>query len=225
MMMLRLALPAFILALGANAQAALPVLAHCGGCGPSAPTAKVNHQHSKKASVGHAAPGFKLKDLNGKTHSLDQYKGKTIVLEWFNPECPFVVSSHRKGGVLEKMAMKTAKSDTVWLAINSGAKGRQGHGKGVNTAAAKKWKMNHPILVDESGKVGKAYGAKTTPHMFIIDGNGNLAYKGAPDNSPNGRRGKSYKPYLSNALADLAAGKRVRKSDTSAWGCSVKYGR
>ena len=121
--------------------------------------------------------------------------------------------------------MKTSKSDTVWLAINSGAKGRQGHGKSLNKSAAKKWKMNHPILVDESGEVGKAYGAKTTPHMFVIDSNGNLAYKGAPDNSPNGRRGKSYTPYLSNALADLAAGKRVRKSDTSAWGCSVKYGR
>ena len=225
MTIVRFILPAFILTLGVNAQAALPVIAHCGGCGPSAPSAKVDHRHDKKASVGHAAPGFKLKDLNGKTHSLDQYKGKTIVLEWFNPECPFVVSSHRKGGVLENMAKKMTSKNTVWLAVNSGAEGRQGHGKKVNSSAAKKWKMDHPILVDASGKVGKSYGAKTTPHMFIIDSNGNLAYKGAPDNSPNGRRGKSYKPYLSNALADLAAGKKVRNASTSAWGCSVKYGR
>ena len=77
MMIIRFILPAFILTLGVNAQAALPVIAHCGGCGPSAPSAKVDHRHGKKASVGHAAPGFNLKDLNGKMHSLDQYKGKT----------------------------------------------------------------------------------------------------------------------------------------------------
>ena len=87
------------------------------------------------------------------------------------------------------MAKKVTSKNTVWLAINSGAKGRQGHGEKVNSAAAKKWKMDHPILVDASGKVGKSYGAKTTPHMFVIDTNGNLAYKGAPDNPPNGRRG------------------------------------
>ena len=225
MMILRFILPVFVVMLGANAQAIPPVLAHCGGCGPSAPTAKVDHRHNKKASVGHAAPSFKLKDLNGKTHSLDQYKGKTIVLEWFNPECPFVVMAHGKGGVLETMAKKVANKNTVWLAINSGAAGRQGHGKKVNSSAAKQWKMDHPILVDDSGKVGKAYGAKTTPHMFVIDAQGNLAYKGAPDNAPSGRRGKSYKPYLTNALADVAAGKKVRKANTSAWGCSVKYGR
>lgn len=213
------------LCLAFSAQAAPPVLAHCGGCGMGDTAAKSDHMHNKKASIGHTAPSFKLKDMNGKTHSLAQYKGKTVVLEWFNPKCPFVVSAHGKGGVLEKMAQTVTSKDTVWLAINSGAKGRQGHGKSVNQSAAKKWKMNHPILVDADGQVGKAYGAKTTPHMFVIDAKGKLAFKGSPDNAPSGRKGSSYKAHLSDALGDLAAGKRVRKSSTSPWGCSVKYAR
>jgi peroxiredoxin len=208
-----------------SAQAAPPILAHCGGCGMGESKAKSDHVHNKKASIGHAAPSFTLKDLNGKTHSLAQYKGKTVVLEWFNPECPFVVSAHGKGGVLENLAQKVSSKDTVWLAINSGAKGRQGHGKSVNQSAAKKWKMKHPILVDADGQVGKAYGAKTTPHMFVVDAKGNLAFKGGPDNAPSGRKGSSYQAHLSNALGDLAAGKKVSKSSTSSWGCSVKYGR
>jgi len=223
MTILRVFLPVLALSWAHAAQATPPLLAHCGGCGPAHAMAKTNHQHGKTASIGHAAPTFKLKDLNGKEHSLEQYKGKTVVLEWFNPECPFVVSAHGKGGVLENLAKTTSSKDTVWLAINSGAKGRQGQGTEVNRAAAKKWSMDYPILIDESGEVGKAYGAKTTPHMFVVDAKGNLAYKGGPDNAPSGRKGKSYKPYLTNALADLASGKRVRKASTSSWGCSVKY--
>ena len=205
-----------------SASAAPPILAHCGKCGVGETKAHAAH---KKASVGHVAPAFQLKDLNGKKHSLAKYKGKTIVLEWFNPECPFVVTVHSQGGVLETMAQKSVNNGTVWLAINSSAKGRQGHGAAKNRAAAKKWRMKHPILVDENGSVGKAYGAKTTPHIFVVDAKGKLVFKGAPDNAPRGKRGGSYKAYLSDALTDLAAGKRVRRAQSSSWGCSVKYSR
>jgi peroxiredoxin len=218
----KLGLLPFVICFAFSAQTAPPVLAHCGSCG-SGETEP--HAAPKKASVGHTAPAFQLSDLDGNKHSLAKYKGKTIVLEWFNPECPFVVAVHQKGGVLETMAQKTINKDTVWLAINSGAKGRQGHGVAKNSAAAKRWKIKHPILVDENGAVGKAYGAKTTPHIFVIDAQGKLVFKGAPDNAPRGKRGAAYKPYLSDALADLAAGKRVRQASNSSWGCSVKYGR
>ena len=221
---LHLVLTSFTLCVAGLVQAAPPLIAHCGNCG-TGHQAKVSKHAHQKASVGHAAPAFKLKDLNGKTHSLAQYKGKTIVLEWFNPRCPFVVMAHGKGGVLETLAKTTVNKNTVWLAINSGAKGRQGHGTKLNRSAAKKWKMDHPILIDESGEVGKAYGAKTTPHIFVIDRRGHLVFKGAPDNAPSGRPGSSYKPYLRHALSDLKSGKKVRQSSTSPWGCSVKYAR
>ena len=224
-MIIRLLTPLALIALASPALAAPPVFAHCGGCGTGGSSHGVHKHSPKKAKLGAQAPDFTLTDLSGKKHDLSNYKGKTVVLEWFNPKCPFVVAAHEKGGVLQTMAKDYAKQGIVWLAVNSGAPGRQGHGKKLNSKAAAKWKMSHPILVDESGDVGKAYGAKTTPHMFVVDGAGKLVYKGAPDNAPYGNPSGALKPYLANALADVSAGKRVRKASTQAWGCSVKYNR
>ncbi len=224
-MIIRRLTPLALLVFASPGLAAPPVLAHCGGCGTGGSSHGVHKHSAKKAKLGAPAPDFTLTDLAGKKHDLSNYKGKTVVLEWFNPGCPFVVAAHEKDGVLQTMAKEYAAKGVVWLAVNSSAVGRQGHGKATNSKAAKKWKMDHPILVDEKGSVGKAYGAKTTPHMFVVNKAGKLVYKGAPDNAPYGNPSGSLEPYLANALADVAAGKKVRKSSTKAWGCSVKYAR
>jgi peroxiredoxin len=178
------------------------------------------------AEVGQPAPDFALPDLDGKVHKLSDHKGKIVVLEWFNPGCPFVASSHTRGSLVDTAARK-ARDGVVWLAVNSGAPGKQGHGVEVNRAAARSWSIPHPILVDETGAVGKAYGATNTPHMFVIGRDGKLAYRGAIDNSPDGEKGSPkggvLVEYVSAALDDLGAGRPVRTAETKAYGCSVKY--
>ena len=178
------------------------------------------------ADLGKPAPDFTLKDLDGKVHKLSDYRGKTVVLEWFNPGCPYVVAAHTKGSLVD-LAQKQSKEGVVWLAVNSGAPGKQGHGVEANKAAAKAWSMAYPILVDESGAVGKAYGATNTPHMFVVSKDGTLAYKGAIDNSPDAERGSPQGgvlvEYVSVAVEDLGAGKPVRTAMTKAYGCGVKY--
>ena len=178
------------------------------------------------ADIGLPAPEFALKDLDGKVHKLSDYRGKTVVLEWFNPGCPYVVAAHTKGSLVD-LARKQSKDGVVWLAVNSGAPGKQGHGVETNRAAAKAWSMAYPILVDESGSVGKAYGATNTPHMFVVSKDGRLVYKGAIDNSPDAERGSPQGgvlvEYVSATVEDLAAGRPVRTPQTRAYGCGVKY--
>jgi peroxiredoxin len=141
------------------------------------------------AKVGEPAPAFTLPSVAGETISLADYAGKTVVLEWFNPDCPFVKYAHDSGGPLATLANEQTKSGIVWLAINSGAPGNQGAGVERNKEAQSAWKLEHPILIDEDGKVGHTYGAQTTPHMFVIDPGGKLIYAGAVDNAPLGRVG------------------------------------
>jgi peroxiredoxin len=178
------------------------------------------------ADVGQPAPEFALQDLDGKVHRLSDYRGKTVVLEWFNPGCPYVVAAHTKGSLVD-LARKQSKDGVVWLAVNSGAPGKQGHGVETNRAAAKAWSMAYPILVDESGAVGKAYGATNTPHMFVVSKDGRLVYKGAIDNSPDAERaspqGGVLVEYVSATVEDLGAGRPVRTPQTKAYGCGVKY--
>jgi peroxiredoxin len=138
------------------------------------------------AKLGEPAPGFSLPDLDGGTVSLADFAGKTVVLEWFNPDCPFVKYAHAEGP-LATMAATQAQADVVWLAINSGAPGKQGHGVERNREAKTEWKLEHPILLDEDGAVGHAYGATSTPHMFVVDPTGTLVYAGGLDNAPLGR--------------------------------------
>jgi len=187
----------------------------------TAPAAGAEH-----ADVGKQAPDFALKDLDGKEVRLSSFKGKTVVLEWFNPGCPFVKAAHTKGS-LKDAAKRQTKNGVVWLAINSGAPGKQGVGVEANREGAKTFAMDNPILLDEAGTVGKTYGATNTPHVMIVDGQGTLVYRGAVDNSPDGDgespTGGKLVSYVDAALADLGAGKPVAKSETKAYGCSVKY--
>src|SRR5258708_5056941 len=128
-----------------------------------------------KLEIGKAAPAFELKDLDGKAVKLADYKGKTVVLEWFNPECPVVTHQHTEG-ILKDMAAKATKDGVVWLAINSNASGMEGSGVDKNKKMREEWKMDYPVLLDEAGTIGHAYGAKCTPTMYIIDAKGKLAY-------------------------------------------------
>ena len=188
----------------------------------------VSANPSEHAEVGKPAPDFALKDLDGKEVRLSSFKGKTVVLEWFNPGCPFVKASHTKGS-LKDTARRETKSGVVWLAVNSGAPGKQGAGVEANRDGAKTFGMDHPILLDESGTVGKIYGATNTPHIMVVDPKGTLVYRGAVDNSPDGEgesptSGKLVS-YVETAIADVAAGRPVATPETKAYGCGVKYGR
>lgn len=178
------------------------------------------------AALGQLAPDFTLPDVDGKSVKLSDFKGKTVVLEWFNPGCPFVRASHTKGSLVGT-ADRHQKNGVVWLAINSGAPGKQGAGRETNLQAKKEFGLSHPLLLDESGAVGKLYGAKTTPHMYVIAPDGKLVYRGGIDNSPDGegespQDGKLVK-YVDEALAAIGAGNPVANQDTEPYGCSVKY--
>jgi peroxiredoxin len=177
--------------------------------------------------LGKPAPDFTLKDLAGKEVKLSSFKGKVVVLEWFNPGCPFVQKSHTVGSLVDT-AKRHIKDGIVWLAINSGAKGKQGNDLAMNAEAAKTWSITHPVLRDEAGAVGKAYGATNTPNMFVIDKAGKVVYAGAIDNSPDGERkspeGGTLINYVDAALGDVAAGRAVKTAVTKPYGCGVKYG-
>lgn len=178
------------------------------------------------AAIGQPAPDFTLPAADGSTVKLSDFRGKRVVLEWFNPECPFVKSAH-ESGPLRDLAARTTAQGVVWLAINSGAPGKQGHGAEVNKAAASTWSLSHPILLDETGAVGRAYGATNTPHMYLIDDKGALVYRGALDNAPMGETegGAPRIGYLEDALAATAAGQPIATAEFKAWGCSVKYAK
>ena len=174
--------------------------------------------------IGEAAPGFALPNLAGETVELGDHKGKVVVLEWFNPGCPFVKQAHEDGGALQTMAVEWAEKGVVWLAINSGAPGKQGAGVDVNKSAKERWNMNHPILLDEDGSVGRAYEAKTTPQMVVIDESGNQVYNGALDNAPFGRvKGSVLSTYAADVVAAVVEGRASPHKRTKPYGCSVKY--
>lgn len=177
------------------------------------------------AKVGEVAPDFTLVDTTGAKHTLSAQKGKVVVLEWYNPDCPFVKQAHGADGALRTMGDAAAKDpDVVWWAINSGAPGNQGHGKERNATSKGEYGFAYPVLLDESGTVGKAYDAKTTPHMFIVGKDGTLAYAGGLDNAPFGdTKGAELDPYVAKALEAVKAGKAAQPSSTKAYGCSVKY--
>ncbi len=173
------------------------------------------------ASVGEPAPVFTGKDLDANEVSLTT-EG-TVVLEWFNPGCPFVKYAHEKGGPLDDMAQRWASEGVGWLAINSGSPGGQGTGAKTNRQAAKRWKMDHPILLDESGTIGKLYGASSTPQIAVIH-DGTLVYWGGLDNAPRGMAPDGVAiNFTENALEDIKAGRPVKVTTSKSYGCSVKY--
>ena len=178
--------------------------------------------------VGSEAPAFTLKDSTGKEHSLADYRGKFVVLEWFNEGCPFV-KKHYTSGNMQKLQQEYTGKDVVWLSINSSAPGEQGH---MTSESAPKtiddWKIKATqILFDHDGKVGKMYGAKTTPHMFVIDKEGKLVYQGAIDSKATANTADvaDAENYVKVALDNTMAGKPVSNASTKPYGCSVKYAK
>lgn len=177
-------------------------------------------------NIGAPAPDFAVTDLQGKTHRLADYKGKTVVLEWVNPECPFVVKHYGSGNIPK--LQKTATADgVVWLTINSARRGGQGD---YDATAAQTWLSKQgaaqtAYLRDQDGKVGRLYGAKTTPHMYVIDPAGTLVYNGAIDSirSANVDDLTKAENYVASALAAVKAGRPVAKATSQPYGCGVKY--
>jgi len=152
-----------------------------------APAAEVSAVKAPQpVQVGEKAPDFELTDTQGKVHKLSTYlaEGKVVVLEWFNPDCPFVKKQHQKTRAMAETQAAAAKQGVVWLAVNSGAPGKQGNGLERNQKAVNEYRITYPVLLDESGVVGKAYGAKTTPNMFVIV-EGKVVYAGAIDDRPD----------------------------------------
>lgn len=180
------------------------------------------------AAVGKPAPTFTGTTVDGQTMSLADYKGKLVVLEWTNHGCPFV-RKHYDSGNMQAVQAEAVAAGAVWLTIISSAPGEQGHVSPADAkarAASEKWAASTTIL-DPSGTIGRAYGAKTTPHMFIIGADGALLYDGAIDDRPTADKADiaGSKNYVRAALADIAAGRPVAISSSRAYGCSVKYAK
>lgn len=183
------------------------------------------HHALADAKVGQPAPTFTLKDADGKTRSLADFKGRTVVLEWNNPACPFV-KKHYSGNMQKQQGDATAQ-EVVWLTINSSAPGKQGSldASGAKQVIARTGSKQTAYLLDSPGEVGHLYGAKTTPHMFVIDGTGTVRYAGAIDSIPSADKDDLAKAtqYVPQALADLKSGQPVRVASAQPYGCSVKY--
>lgn len=165
-----------------------------------------------------SAPAFSLKDQNGVTHTLEQYKGKLVVLEWTNADCPFV-KRHYEEGAMKNFAKYYLDRGVVWLAINSTHY--------ADLAANKTWveknTLPYPVLSDQEGSTGKAYEAKTTPSMTVVDANGQIAYQGAFDDDPYADKRGTATNYVALALKALMENKTVEIASTKSYGCSVKY--
>lgn len=178
-------------------------------------------------TLGQPAPAFQAYDAAGRTRSLSEFRGKTVVLEWTNNGCPYV-QKHYNSGNMQSLQRQAAKDGVVWLTVISSAPGMQGYLTGPQ---ARQWKgevkaASADVLLDPKGTVGRAYEAKSTPHMFIVDKAGKLAYMGGIDDRPysDPESLKGATNYIEAALADIKAGRAVAQPATKPYGCSVKYG-
>jgi peroxiredoxin len=185
---------------------------------------------AQAAKVGDAAPAFTGAGSDGKTYNLSDFKGKWVVLEWHNQNCPFVVSQYKSK--MEKLQDKWTKKGVVWFSVVSSAPGAEGSVTADEANADIKTHNAHPtaILLDSNGVIGKAYEAKTTPHMFVINPDGILVYNGAIDNAPReddvvakNQDGDAYVNYVNEALKEGLAGKTISVANTQPYGCHVKY--
>lgn len=176
--------------------------------------------------TGQPAPDFALTDSNGKQHKLSDFKGKVVVLEWLNHGCPFV-KKHYDSGNMQKLQADYAGKGVVWLSIVSSAPGKQGHMSPADTNKTKDEKKSAAtaILIDEDGKVGKLYGAKVTPELFVVGKHGALVYAGAIDDrkSADPADVAGAKNFVKQAVDEVLGGKKVSEPTTTAYGCSVKY--
>ena len=182
---------------------------------------------AKPVQIGSPAPDFSLTDNEGKTYRLSDFKGKTVVLEWTNPECPIVQKHYDKSGNIPKLQQKATAEGVVWLSINSGSEGRQGD---LNQGKVRDWlKKNQAAptayLRDTTREVGKLYDARVTPHMYIIDSQGTLVYNGAIDSISSGNVNDIAKAenYVASALDAVKQGRSPAKATSKPYGCSIKY--
>lgn len=181
---------------------------------------------AKGAEIGKPAPAFTATDSNGKAHTLSDFIGKTVVLEWTNHECPYVRKHYDTNNMQDLQKDATGKG-VVWLSIVSSAQGKQGYttGEEANKIIAKEKSAETARLLDPTGAIGTVYGASTTPHMFVIDPQGIVVYAGGIDDQPSVSHStvKTAKNYVKAALDDLAAGKPVAVATAKPYGCNVKY--
>jgi peroxiredoxin len=172
------------------------------------------------ATVGQPAPGFTLKDQDGTEVDLAKLHGKVVVLEWTNPDCPFA-QRHAEAKTMSTLADRYRGKGVVWLGVDSTSY--------LDAARDRTWRSEHnlpyPVLDDHKGTVGTAYGAKTTPHMFVIDSSGTVVYEGAIDDDATGDKGKQARNYVAEALDDVTTGQPVKLAETKPYGCSVKYAK
>ncbi len=174
--------------------------------------------------LGKPAPDFTLNDQDGKPVKLSDAKGKIVVLEWYNKGCPFV-KKHYGSGNMQGLQKKYGKKGVVWYSIISSKPGKEGYLDQAQAKAELKTIASKAILNDEKGDVGRLYGAKTTPHMFVVDKKGNLVYMGGIDDTPSADAAdiKTSKNYVAAALDETLAGKPVKTASSAPYGCSVKY--
>lgn len=177
-------------------------------------------------TVGKPAPVFAGVDTNGNTHTLSDFKGKTVVLEWTNHDCPYVMK-HYGSNNMQTLQNRATADGVVWLTVISSAPGKQGHVSPAkaNQIAAERGAGPTAILLDPEGTIGRAYDARTTPHMFVIDGEGTLVFMGGIDDRPTADRAdvEGANNYVVAALADVSAGRNVQTPTSRPYGCSVKY--
>tara|TARA_R110002167_G_scaffold222826_6_gene427779 strand:+ start:18 stop:659 length:642 start_codon:yes stop_codon:yes gene_type:complete len=178
-------------------------------------------------AIGKPAPDFALIDSNGQSQQLKAYRGKTVVLEWTNHDCPYV-RKHYGTGNMQALQKQAAGDGVVWLSVISSAPGTQGYVEAAEANRLSRERDAAPtaVLLDPRGEVGRLYDARTTPHMYVIDGDGVLQYKGAIDDRPSSRHAsvEGANNYVSAALVALKTGQPVSNAVTRPYGCSVKYG-
>jgi len=176
--------------------------------------------------VGSTAPDISVTDSKGKTHRLSQYKGKHVVLEWFNPDCPYV-KKHYGSGNMQKLQQEFTGKGVVWLTIDSSAPGLEGNltAEQANQKIAESKMHSTALLLDGDGKAGRTYAAKNTPHMFVINADGKIIYEGAIDSKATSNPADiaSSTNYVKAALDESLAGKTVTTPSSRPYGCSVKY--
>ena len=177
--------------------------------------------------IGKTAPQFSVMDSEGNKQDLKKYLGKTVVLEWTNHECPFV-KKHYGSGNMQALQKEATDKDVIWLSVVSSAPGQQGHitGKQASELTSSRKASPSAVILDEDGKIGRAYNATATPNMFVIDKTGKLVYKGAIDDKPSANPAdiKIAKNYVRQSLQAIKDGKPIKKAITRPYGCSVKYG-
>jgi hypothetical protein len=181
---------------------------------------------SASPALDQAAPTFTAKTADGGTVDLAAYKGKTVILEWTNHECPYVVK-HYDSGNIPTLQKDTTGKGIVWLQVISSAPGKQGYVDGATALKLNKDRGAAPskVVLDPEGKIGVMYGAQTSPHMYIINPAGQLVYKGGIDSIPSSNKADIAKAenYVTSALSELSSGKKISKANTKPYGCSIKY--